>query len=97
MERAHRAKGKGGYPNRPRCTHVGQGRLGITAPTSKAPKRNAAFAHSVGRRPRNVSERTAQVTSAVVGSMIVFTAETRFAGNPPIRACSRTIASFGAM
>ncbi len=36
------------------------------------------------------------VHSAVVGSTIVFTSETRLAGNPPWAACSRTIASFGA-
>src|SRR5690242_15543618 len=34
--------------------------------------------------------------SAVVGSIIVLTSETRFAGNPPWAACSRTMASFGA-
>jgi hypothetical protein len=35
--------------------------------------------------------------SAVVGSMMPFTSETRLAGNPPCFACSRTISSFGAM
>ena len=35
--------------------------------------------------------------SAVVGSMIVVTELTEFAGNPPCFACSRTISSFGAM
>src|SRR5579885_3081492 len=35
--------------------------------------------------------------SAVVGSITVFTSATRFAGNPPWRACSRTMLSFGAM
>jgi hypothetical protein len=35
--------------------------------------------------------------SAVVGSMMALTSDTRFAGNPPCLACSRTIASFGAM
>jgi hypothetical protein len=35
--------------------------------------------------------------SAVVGPMIERTAEIRLAGNPPWRACSRTISSFGAM
>src|SRR6185437_10023879 len=35
--------------------------------------------------------------SAVVGSMMVFTSEIRLAGNPPCCACSRTMASFGAL
>ncbi len=35
--------------------------------------------------------------SAVVGSIIRLTCEMRFAGNPPCFACSRTIASLGAM
>ena len=35
--------------------------------------------------------------SAVVGSMSRRTAETRFAGKPPWRACSFTISSLGAM
>ena len=33
----------------------------------------------------------------VVGLMIAFTSETRLAGKPPCFACSRTIASLGAM
>src|SRR6266850_6313662 len=39
---------------------------------------------------------TAPQTSAVVGSMTAFTAEIRFAGNPPWRACSRIRLSSGA-
>lgn len=35
--------------------------------------------------------------SEVVGSMMPFTSLTRFAGNPPCRACSRTSSAFGAM
>jgi hypothetical protein len=35
--------------------------------------------------------------SEVVGSIIRFTSETRFAGKPPCFACSRTNASFGAI
>ncbi len=35
--------------------------------------------------------------SAVVGSITLRTAATEFAGNPPCVACSRTMASFGAM
>lgn len=35
--------------------------------------------------------------SAVVGSMMVETRLTTLAGNPPWAACSRTIASFGAL
>jgi hypothetical protein len=35
--------------------------------------------------------------SADVGSITNLTSETLFAGNPPCRACSRTISSFGAM
>jgi len=35
--------------------------------------------------------------SAVVGSMTDLISEIRLAGNPPCRACSRTISSFGAM
>jgi hypothetical protein len=35
--------------------------------------------------------------SAVVGSIMLRTSETRFAGNPPIWACFRTVASSGAM
>ncbi len=35
--------------------------------------------------------------SAVTGSMIVATSDTRLTGKPPCLACSRTIASFGAI
>ena len=35
--------------------------------------------------------------SAVVGSMIVLTLATELAGKPPLAACSRTIASLGAI
>ena len=35
--------------------------------------------------------------SAVVGLITAVTAETRLAGKPPWRACSRTISSLGAM
>jgi hypothetical protein len=35
--------------------------------------------------------------SAVVGSMMALTPDTRFAGKPPRFACSRTMASSGAM
>jgi len=35
--------------------------------------------------------------SAVVGSIIDLISDTRFAGKPPWRACSRTISTFGAM
>ena len=35
--------------------------------------------------------------SAVVGSITAVTSSTEFAGNPPSRACSRTISAFGAM
>ncbi len=38
-----------------------------------------------------------QLYSAVVGSITVFICETRFAGKPPRRACSRTISSSGAI
>jgi hypothetical protein len=38
-----------------------------------------------------------QRVSAVVGSITDLTSDTRFAGNPPRRACSRTISSLGAM
>ena len=46
---------------------------------------------------RGCEEAASQGHSAVVGSMIVVTADTRLAGNPPMRACSRIISSFGAM
>ena len=39
----------------------------------------------------------AGVSSAVVGSISVFTELMWFAGKPPNRACSRTTSSFGAM
>ena len=35
--------------------------------------------------------------SAVVGSIVSLTSETRLAGNPPLSACSRTSSSLGAM
>jgi hypothetical protein len=38
-----------------------------------------------------------QRPSAVVGSMMVLTSETLLAGKPPFWACSRTMASLGAM
>ena len=42
-------------------------------------------------------DRRSRPHSGVVGSIILFTSDTRFAGNPPWVACSRTNASFGAM
>lgn len=49
-------------------------------------------------RARAQRERVAYtVFSAVVGSITARTSDTLFAGNPPFFACSRTIASFGAM
>ena len=50
-----------------------------------------------GRRPADGPLSAALAFPAVVGSIIVRISETRLAGKPPCFACSRTIASFGAM
>ena len=47
--------------------------------------------------PPFTHRRTNRDYSAVVGSMIDLTSDTLFAGKPPCLACSRTIASFGAL
>lgn len=46
--------------------------------------------------PQPHGNRASGTYSGVVGSMTVATAETRVAGKPPSRACSRTVASSGA-
>lgn len=52
----------------------------------------------IGRNYMSLSPPEFQLNySAVVGSIIVTTSLTEFAGKPPCFACSRTISSFGAM
>src|SRR5713101_4688362 len=60
------------------------GRNTPRAPRATRRSRETRVAHGPGQR------------SAVVGSITARTSETRFAGKPPCRACSRTISSFGA-
>ena len=60
---------------------------------------HANLAHSRGKcaRDRQTAYPPWRYYSAVVGSIIEATSETRFAGKPPSLACSRTIFSFGAI
>src|SRR5690349_12168327 len=58
-------------------------------PAASPPSRRAA--------PHRHRSRSSEVVhSAVVGSITDVTSDTRLAGKPPCRACSRTMASFGA-